>query len=136
MIQEAPDWALQNVASLTQTAVVGSVATGSHGSSGVDPATGRAILSSNSGYVNSVELVCADGSLRTFRRGDPEFGGVVTACGSLGVVSKISLDIVPAFDCCDAKCKCSSSFCVFTQEPKEAADRHRHPSIPPPGPLG
>ena len=52
MIQEAPDWALQNVASLTQTAVVGSVATGSHGSSGVDPATGRAILSSNSGYVN------------------------------------------------------------------------------------
>ena len=81
MIQEAPDWALQNVASLTQTAVVGSVATGSHGSSGVDPATGRAILSSNSGYVNSVELVCADGSLRTFRRGDPEFGGVVTACG-------------------------------------------------------
>eukprot|EP01045_Picozoa_sp_COSAG04_P023020 COSAG04_NODE_2678_length_3745_cov_7.789358_3_plen_133_part_00 len=116
MIQEAPDWALQNVASLTQTAVVGSVATGSHGSSGVDRATGRAILSSNSGYVNSVELVCADGSLRTFRRGDPEFGGVVTACGSLGVVSKISLDIVPAFDCCDAKCKRSSSFRVFFQE--------------------
>ena len=63
-----------------------------------------------------MELVCADGSLRTFRRGDPEFGGVVPACGSLGVVSKISLDIVPAFDCCDAKCKRSSSFCVFFQE--------------------
>lgn len=82
-------WALQNMASLPHITLVGSVATGTHGSGDANPPLSAA--------VSSVELVLADGSIRTLRRGEDEFAGVVVGLGALGVVTQLSLDVVPSF---------------------------------------
>ena len=83
-------WALENMASLPHITVVGSVATGTHGSGNRVPPL--------SAQVNAVGLVTADGELRRFARGDEEFGGAVVNLGALGVVIRISLDVVPGFE--------------------------------------
>ncbi|NDK30984.1 galactokinase [Nesterenkonia sp. Hz 6-5] len=83
-------WALQSMASLPHITVVGSVATGTHGSGDDVPALSAA--------VRSVEMMVADGSTRIWRRGDQNFGGVVVSLGALGVVTRLSLDIVPSFE--------------------------------------
>jgi alditol oxidase len=82
--------ALPNMASLPHISVAGSVATGTHGSG-----VGNGPLAS---AVREVELVTADGSLLTIGRGDPRFGGAVTSLGALGVVTALTLDLVPSFD--------------------------------------
>lgn len=82
--------ALPNMASLPHISVAGSVATGTHGSG-----VGNGPLSS---AVREVELVTADGSLLTVGRDDPRFGGAVTSLGALGVVTALTLDLVPSFD--------------------------------------
>lgn len=82
-------WALQNMASLPHITLVGSVATGTHGSGDSNPPLSAA--------VSSVDLVLADGSMRTFRRAHDEFPGVVVGLGALGVVTQLSLDVVPSF---------------------------------------
>jgi alditol oxidase len=82
--------ALANLASLPHISVAGSVATGTHGS-GVANA-------SLSAAVSALELVTADGSLVTLRRGDADFPGAVVALGALGVVTALTLDLVPAFE--------------------------------------
>lgn len=86
---QARGWALANMASLPHITVVGSVATGTHGSGNHLPPLSAA--------VSAVEMVLADGTCRVFRREDPEFGGVVVSLGALGVVTLVSLDIVPSF---------------------------------------
>jgi xylitol oxidase len=48
--------------------------------------------------VSAVELVGPDGSLRTVRRGDAGFAGSVVALGALGVVTRLTLDLIPTFD--------------------------------------
>ncbi|WP_426323182.1 D-arabinono-1,4-lactone oxidase [Microbacterium sp. E-13] len=83
-------WALANLASLPHISLAGAVATGTHGS-------GDAV-SSLASAVAGVELVTADGELRTFRRGDADFEGVVVSLGALGIVTALELDLVPAFD--------------------------------------
>ncbi|MEU1474120.1 D-arabinono-1,4-lactone oxidase [Streptomyces sp. NPDC005760] len=82
--------ALPNMASLPHISVAGSVATGTHGSG-----VGNGPLSS---AVREVELVTADGSVLTLGRDDPRFGGAVTSLGALGVVTALTLDLVPSFD--------------------------------------
>ncbi|MER6289497.1 FAD-binding protein [Streptomyces sviceus] len=82
--------ALPNMASLPHISVAGSVATGTHGSG-----VGNGPLSS---AVREVELVTADGSLVTIGRDDPRFGGAVTSLGALGVVTALTLDLVPSFE--------------------------------------
>ncbi|MFF4058647.1 D-arabinono-1,4-lactone oxidase [Streptomyces sp. NPDC001668] len=82
--------ALPNMASLPHISVAGSVATGTHGSG-----VGNGPLSS---AVREVELVTADGSVLTIGRDDPRFGGAVTSLGALGVVTALTLDLVPSFD--------------------------------------
>lgn len=82
-------WGLANLASLPHVSVAGAVATGTHGSG-----DGNVTLSA---AVREVELVTADGSVRTFRRGQPGFDGVVVSLGALGVVSRVGLDIEPSF---------------------------------------
>jgi len=82
--------ALDNMASLPHISVAGSVATGTHGSG-----VGNGPLAS---AVREVELVTADGSALTVGRDDPRFGGAVTSLGALGVVTALTLDLVPAFD--------------------------------------
>ncbi|WP_020118946.1 FAD-binding protein [Streptomyces canus] len=82
--------ALPNMASLPHISVAGSVATGTHGSG-----VGNGPLAS---AVREVELVTADGSPLTIGRDDPRFGGAVTSLGALGVVTALTLDLVPSFD--------------------------------------
>jgi alditol oxidase len=49
--------------------------------------------------VSGLELITADGSVRTLRRdgGGEEYRGCVVGLGSLGLVSALTLDLVPAF---------------------------------------
>lgn len=82
--------ALHNMASLPHISVAGSVATGTHGSG-----VANGSLASS---VREVELVTADGSLRTIGRDDPRFDGAVTSLGALGAVTALTLDLVPHFE--------------------------------------
>jgi xylitol oxidase len=82
-------WALHNLASLPHISVAGAIATGTHGSGDHN--------GSLAGSVAALELVTADGSVLTVRRGDPDFDGMVVALGCLGIVTKVTLDIVPTF---------------------------------------
>jgi xylitol oxidase len=86
----AEGWALPNLGSLPQISVAGACATGTHGS-------GRR-LGCLATAVSGVQLVRADGELLTFRRGHSDFAGVAVALGSLGVVTALTLDVVPTFD--------------------------------------
>lgn len=86
----AAGFALPNLASLPHITVAGSVATGTHGS-------GRR-LAGLASAVSAVELVTANGELRTFTRRHAEFPGLVVGLGALGVVTRLTLDVVPAFD--------------------------------------
>ena len=85
-------FALHNLASLPHISVVGACATATHGS-GV--ANGNL-----STIVSAMELVTADGSIRTLSRGEDgaKFSGAVVHLGALGVVTRITLDVQPTFE--------------------------------------
>jgi alditol oxidase len=85
-------FALHNLASLPHISVVGACATATHGS-GVHNQNLAAIVS-------SLEIVTADGNLISIsREHDGElFEGAVVGLGGLGVVVKITLNLLPAFD--------------------------------------
>jgi xylitol oxidase len=83
-------WALQNLASLPHISVAGAIATGTHGSG-----VGNRSLA---GAVAGLELVLADGSTLTTQRGDDDFDGMVVSLGCLGVVTRVTLDIVPTYE--------------------------------------
>ncbi|GAA1140576.1 FAD-binding protein [Nesterenkonia lutea] len=86
---QARGWALPNMASLPHITVAGTVATGTHGSGDRNPP-----LASS---VRSLDMVLADGSLRTFTRGAADFDGAVVSLGALGVVTQLTLDVIPSF---------------------------------------
>jgi xylitol oxidase len=83
-------WALSTMASLPHISVAGAIATGTHGS-------GRHVQSL-AGMVSALELVQADGELRRVERGDPDFDGSVVNLGALGVVTRVTMDLVPTFE--------------------------------------
>ncbi len=82
--------ALANLPSTSHFTVAGACATGTHGSGDA-----HGTLSS---LVHAVELVTADGTLRTLARGDAEFGGAVTSLGAIGVATALTLRVRPAFE--------------------------------------
>jgi alditol oxidase len=85
-------YALPNLASLPHITVVGACATATHGS-GVKNGN----LSTS---VSAIEFVNAAGDLITLSRdknGDDFYGAVVNL-GALGVVTKVTLDLLPTFD--------------------------------------
>jgi xylitol oxidase len=84
-------FALENLASLPHCTVAGSVATATHGS-------GERVRNL-SAAVSGLDLVTADGTLRRYTRAqDPEvFPGLVVNLGALGVVTRVTLDLVPSF---------------------------------------
>ena len=81
--------ALPNLASLPHVSVGGAIATGTHGSG-----AGNQSLSAATA---SLELVHADGSISRLSRGDGDFDGAVVSLGALGLVTCVSLDVIPAF---------------------------------------
>ncbi|WP_081809717.1 D-arabinono-1,4-lactone oxidase [Amycolatopsis keratiniphila] len=80
--------ALPNQSAIDEQTVAGAVATATHGSG---PAMGT--LSS---HLRSVRLVAADGAVRTVTDDEPEFDAVRVHLGCLGVVTALTLDVVPA----------------------------------------
>ncbi|MEV4657865.1 FAD-binding protein [Micromonospora sp. NPDC049301] len=85
-------YALANLASLPHISVAGAVATATHGSGQTH---GNLATS-----VAALELVTADGDLLHVDRdtdGDT-FAGMVVGLGALGLVTRVTLDVVPAFE--------------------------------------
>ena len=81
--------ALHNLASLPHIAVAGAIATATHGSGSQSGNLATA--------VRGLELVTSDGSLVRVARGEPDFDGMVVGLGALGAVTRVTLDIEPAY---------------------------------------
>jgi xylitol oxidase len=82
---------LANLASLPHISVAGATATATHGSG--------TRIQNLSTAVAAIEFVNGDGELVSLtREGDAEFPGAVVHLGALGVVTRMVLDVVPAFD--------------------------------------
>lgn len=82
--------ALHNTASLPHISVAGAVATATHGS-GVRNANLATAVS-------GLEFVDGRGNLVVLDRSHPDFAGAVVGLGSLGVVTALTLDVVPGFE--------------------------------------
>jgi xylitol oxidase len=82
--------ALHNLASLPHISVAGAVATATHGS-GV--ANGNLATA-----VSALEIVTSSGEIVRSSRSDTDFDGMVVGLGALGAVTRITLDIEPAFE--------------------------------------
>lgn len=83
-------WALANLASLPHISVAGAVATATHGSGDGNPSLASGVI--------ALELVTASGELVRLSRGALDFDGVVVSLGALGVVTALTLELVPAFE--------------------------------------
>ena len=88
----AAGWALPNLGSLPHISVAGACATGTHGSGDRNGNLATA--------VRAMELVTADGGLLTLRRGSDagRFPGAAVSLGALGVVTTLTLGLVPDFE--------------------------------------
>jgi xylitol oxidase len=84
-------YALHNLASLPHITVAGACATATHGSGDLNGNLATA--------VHSLEVVKADGELVFFSRDqqDGNIAGAIVGLGGLGVVTKITLDMIPVF---------------------------------------
>jgi alditol oxidase len=82
--------ALHNLASLPHISVAGAVATATHGSGDANRNLATAVA--------ALELVTSSGELLTAARGDTDFDGMVVGLGALGVVTRLTLDVEPAYE--------------------------------------
>lgn len=89
-VLDAAGWALFNLGSCPDFTVVGAVSTSTHGSGNIN----RNLAASVAG----IEIVTASGDIVRLKRGDPDFNGAVVSVGALGVVTALTLDLVPRFD--------------------------------------
>jgi xylitol oxidase len=89
-VLDAAGWALFNLGSIPDFTVVGATATATHGSGNAN----RNLAAS----IAALELVTASGDVLTLERGDPDFNGAVVGLGALGIVTSLTLDLVPRFD--------------------------------------
>lgn len=85
-------FALHNLASLPHISVAGACATATHGSG---------VTNGNlSTGLSAIEILTGSGNLLTFSRekNPEEFAGAVVNLGALGVVTKVTLKLLPAFN--------------------------------------
>ena len=82
--------ALHNLASLPHISIAGAIATATHGSG--------ERLGNLATAVAGLELVTSDGELMTAARGDEDFDGLVVGLGALGAVTRVTLDVEPAYE--------------------------------------
>lgn len=85
-------FALHNLASLPHISVAGAIATGTHGSGSRNGNLSTA--------VQALELVTSAGALHSVSREQdgPAFDGMVVSLGSLGLVTKVTLQVEPRFE--------------------------------------
>ncbi len=83
--------AIHNIASLPHISVGGACATATHGSGDHNGNLATAVC--------AMEVVTADGEVVNFSRDprDPDLNGAVVGLGGIGVVTKLTLDVVPAY---------------------------------------
>lgn len=88
---EKGGFAVHNLASLPHVSVVGACSTATHGSGSKNGNLATA--------VSAIELVTADGSVVQLSRekDGAKFIGAVVGLGALGVITNITLDVVPTF---------------------------------------
>jgi alditol oxidase len=82
--------ALHNLASLPHISVAGAVATATHGSGDANGNLATAVA--------GLELVTSEGEVLEAARGEPDFDGLVVGLGALGAVTRITLDVEPAYE--------------------------------------
>src|SRR5215212_1803389 len=82
--------ALHNLASLPHISVAGAVATATHGSGEANGNLATAVA--------GLELVTSGGEIIEISRGEPDFDGLVVGLGALGAVTRITLDVEPAYE--------------------------------------
>jgi xylitol oxidase len=82
--------ALHNLGSLPHISVAGACATGTHGSGNGNQCLSAAVV--------GIEFVPADGDLVRLDRSNPDFGGAVLSLGALGVVTRVTLAVEPAYE--------------------------------------
>ena len=82
--------ALHNLASLPHISVAGAVATATHGSGDTNGNLATTVA--------GLELVTSEGEVVEVCRGEPDFDGVVVGLGALGAVTRIALDVEPAYE--------------------------------------
>jgi alditol oxidase len=82
--------ALDNLASLPHISVAGAVATATHGSGDANGNLATAVA--------ALELVASAGEVVRAARGDDGFDGMVVGLGALGAVTRVTLDVRPAYE--------------------------------------
>src|ERR1700694_4490215 len=82
--------ALHTLASLPHISVAGAVATATHGSGVTCGNLATAVA--------GLEMVTANGEIIKASRGEPDFDGLVVGLGALGAVTRITLDVQPAYE--------------------------------------
>jgi alditol oxidase len=82
--------ALHNLASLPHISVAGAVATATHGSGETNGNLATAVV--------GLELVTSGGEIMEISRGEHYFDGLVVGLGALGAVTRITLDVEPAYE--------------------------------------
>jgi xylitol oxidase len=82
--------ALHNLASLPHISVAGAVATATHGSGNANGNLATAVA--------GLELVTSSGDVLAVSRGDADFDGLVVGLGAVGAVTRLTLDVEPAYE--------------------------------------
>ncbi len=82
--------ALHTLASLPHISVAGAVATATHGSGVTCGNLATAVA--------GLSIVASSGEIIKASRGDPDFDGLVVGLGALGAVTRITLDVQPAYE--------------------------------------
>jgi xylitol oxidase len=82
--------ALHTLASLPHISVAGAVATATHGSGVTCGNLATAVA--------GLSIVTSGGEIIKASRGDPDFDGLVVGLGALGAVTRITLDVQPAYE--------------------------------------
>ena len=82
--------ALHTLASLPHISVAGAVATATHGSGVTCGNLATAVA--------GLEIVTSSGEMLKAARGSPDFDGLVVGLGALGAVTRITLDVQPAYE--------------------------------------
>lgn len=82
--------ALHNMGSLPHICVAGAISTATHGSGNTHGNLATAVA--------GLEIVTSTGEILTASRGDPDFDGLVVGLGATGAVTRVVLDVEPAYE--------------------------------------